>query len=118
MELDEDRIRERAYELWIEAGRPERRSEHFWFAAKREAMADEASYDSAVEGSFPASDPPGNSGITGPAAVPEVLETTSTRVTGNEAPADPGGTRPTRSANANEAVPVTQTVRSGDRNDM
>jgi hypothetical protein len=29
-------IRERAYRLWDHAGRPEGRSEEFWFAAKNE----------------------------------------------------------------------------------
>ena len=31
----ERRIRERAQQLWEEAGRPEELSDHFWFAAQR-----------------------------------------------------------------------------------
>lgn len=30
-------VRERAYELWEKAGRPDNRTLEFWFAAKREA---------------------------------------------------------------------------------
>ncbi len=32
----EERIRERAYQLWEQAGRPAGRSEEFWFAARAE----------------------------------------------------------------------------------
>ncbi len=32
----EESIRERAYELWEHAGRPDDRSDEFWFAAKAE----------------------------------------------------------------------------------
>ena len=62
--------RERAYELWEQAGRPEGRHEEFWQQAGQElgdggASADER-VDVAMEDTFPASDPPANSGITGP----------------------------------------------------
>ena len=36
MSLTEETIRERAYQLWDQAGRPEQRSQEFWFAAKAE----------------------------------------------------------------------------------
>jgi hypothetical protein len=36
MSEPEQRIRERAYHLWREAGRPPGRNEQFWFAAERE----------------------------------------------------------------------------------
>ncbi len=36
----EARIRERAEQLWEEAGRPEGQSDHFWFAAQRAFDAD------------------------------------------------------------------------------
>ena len=36
----EARIRERAEQLWEEAGRPEGASDHFWFAAQRALDAD------------------------------------------------------------------------------
>ena len=36
---DDDKIRERAYVLWEQAGRPEGRSLYFWFEAIREQEA-------------------------------------------------------------------------------
>ncbi len=54
----EQRIRELAYLLWERAGCPDGRSDEFWHLAQSEIAADEASYDEAVEESFPASDSP------------------------------------------------------------
>jgi hypothetical protein len=57
------RIRERAYFLWLGDGQPNGQAEEYWhraIAAEQDSEADEAS-----EESFPASDPPANSGITG-----------------------------------------------------
>lgn len=34
--LNEDRVRERAYQLWEQAGCPEDRSDEFWFQAVSE----------------------------------------------------------------------------------
>jgi hypothetical protein len=72
----EQKIRERAYELWQQAGSPEGRHEEFWHQARQEltggarpesdAKSDEFHYG--TEESFPASDPPANSGIVGPEA--------------------------------------------------
>lgn len=37
MEIElEERIRQRAYELWEDAGRPEGGAEHFWHQAERD----------------------------------------------------------------------------------
>jgi hypothetical protein len=36
MPNDDEKVRERAYVLWEQAGRPEGRSLHFWFLAIRE----------------------------------------------------------------------------------
>jgi hypothetical protein len=36
----EIRVRERAHQLWEEAGQPEGLSEHFWYAAQRAFEAD------------------------------------------------------------------------------
>ena len=41
----EQRIREWAYRLWEEAGRPHGRSEEFWFAARNEIEGDAATGD-------------------------------------------------------------------------
>ena len=50
MESVEKTIRQRAYDLWQRAGRPEGRSEEFWFAAAEEAVqASEARYRAIVE---------------------------------------------------------------------
>jgi hypothetical protein len=35
-EIDEDQIRDRAYALWVDAGRPSGRDEEFWHRAQRE----------------------------------------------------------------------------------
>lgn len=36
----EERVRERAKRLWIEAGQPERRDEEFWHQAEQEIAAE------------------------------------------------------------------------------
>jgi hypothetical protein len=66
----ERRIRERAYFLWLKEGRPEGRSIEFWERARaleREAAreAEESRIDAEGRDSFPASDPPSHTGITG-----------------------------------------------------
>ena len=69
----EQRIRERAYHLWREAGSPEGRDEEFWHQAREIEEKGNLSRIDAEEGgvntedSFPASDPPSNSGVIGPA---------------------------------------------------
>jgi hypothetical protein len=35
----EDRIRERAYEIWSMAGRPDGKADHHWLLAEREVLA-------------------------------------------------------------------------------
>ena len=39
MNTNEQMIREQAYELWDHAGRPDGRSDEFWFAARANANA-------------------------------------------------------------------------------
>ena len=41
MNANEQRIRERAHELWDHAGRPDGRSDEFWFAAGAESERNE-----------------------------------------------------------------------------
>jgi hypothetical protein len=41
MSTNEQMIREQAYELWNDAGRPDGRSDEFWFAAKAEFEPEE-----------------------------------------------------------------------------
>jgi hypothetical protein len=60
----QDRIRALAYELWQEAGEPDGPPSRFWHMAERQVHGDETQYDKTLEQSFPASDPPANSGIT------------------------------------------------------
>lgn len=63
--LLEQRIRETAYRLWDEAGRPEGREQHFWFRAEAEIREEEAKLDGELADSFPASDPPSSTVTTG-----------------------------------------------------
>ena len=42
MNTNEQMIREQAYELWDHAGRPDGRSDEFWFAARAEFEREEA----------------------------------------------------------------------------
>jgi hypothetical protein len=37
----DDKIRDRAYQLWDQAGQPEGREEEFWYLAERELSADD-----------------------------------------------------------------------------
>lgn len=62
----EQRIRERAFHLWQEAGSPEGRHEEFWHRAREIEERGGAEGGVNTEDSFPASDPPSNSGIVGP----------------------------------------------------
>jgi hypothetical protein len=41
MNMNEHMIREQAYELWDHAGRPDGRSDEFWFAARAEFEREE-----------------------------------------------------------------------------
>jgi hypothetical protein len=66
----EQRIRERAYFLWLQNGRPEGHSDEFWerarmFELQADQKADDMRVDVEGEDSFPASDPPSHVGITG-----------------------------------------------------
>lgn len=63
--LLQQRIRERAYELWAEAGSPDGQELRFWNEAKIDIDRQEAKLDREVAGSFPASDPPSSSVVTG-----------------------------------------------------
>jgi hypothetical protein len=60
----EPRIRELAYQLWEEAGRPDGRSDEFWRRARAQVFAEEGTHDKTLSDSFPASDPPGTTGMT------------------------------------------------------
>ena len=66
--LDPDtRIRERAHLLWERAGRPEGRADEYWEQAERDdaRVAANSRIDEEGRESFPASDSPSHSGITG-----------------------------------------------------
>ena len=46
--LSDDDIRSRAYELWVEAGRPDGRAEEFWGQARLQLVEREASTEDDV----------------------------------------------------------------------
>ncbi|TCH99377.1 DUF2934 domain-containing protein [Roseococcus sp. SYP-B2431] len=82
-ELLQQRIRERAYELWEEAGSPEGEEQRFWHAARIDIDQQEAKLDKEVAASFPASDPPSSSvvtGATGESPATEALDETGAPV--------------------------------------
>jgi Protein of unknown function (DUF2934) len=66
----EQRIRERAYFLWVQDGCPDGHADQHWERATKIETAlegDDQRIDIEGEDSFPASDPPSHSGITGAA---------------------------------------------------
>lgn len=63
-EVLQRRIRRRAHQLWQDAGGADGESEHFWLLAEQQIKQDEQDYDDTLDDSFPASDPPANSGFT------------------------------------------------------
>ena len=81
---NDDRIREQAYALWEKEGSPNGRETEFWERARlmveaqgagetttplQQRTEDEKKTDAAVEGTFPASDPPSFTAETGPRGV-------------------------------------------------
>ena len=62
MQLNQRAVRQLAYRLWEERGRPEGRPEDDWFAAERRlsgsGQAESRAVDEAAKESFPSSDPP------------------------------------------------------------
>jgi hypothetical protein len=39
--IEENRIRDRAYQLWEDAGQPQDREQEFWFQAERELVEED-----------------------------------------------------------------------------
>jgi hypothetical protein len=67
MEANHDtRVRDLAYRLWEADGRPDGGGENYWHRAEAELRQQQTSQDKALEDSFPASDPPSRTGVTGP----------------------------------------------------
>ena len=48
--VEQDKIRDRAYQLWDKAGQPEGREQEFWYEAERE-LAEEDEVDTSEEAS-------------------------------------------------------------------
>ena len=46
--IDDNKIRDRAYQLWNQAGQPEDREQEFWYQAERE-LAEEDEVDTSRE---------------------------------------------------------------------
>ena len=72
----QEKVRERAYAIWLREGSPDGQAEQFWLMAEEELLAEgqgrtsvppderpdrpreEATVDEVIDDSFPASDPP------------------------------------------------------------
>lgn len=63
-EILQRRIQRRADKLWQEAGSVEGKREEFLRLAEQQIKQEEQAYDETLDDSFPASDPPANSGFT------------------------------------------------------
>jgi hypothetical protein len=48
-ELEEQRIRERAYELWQQDGAPEGRADEYWEKAQRQVLAESSGTSAPIE---------------------------------------------------------------------
>ncbi|WP_082561251.1 DUF2934 domain-containing protein [Devosia sp. Root685] len=48
--VEENKVRDRAYQLWADAGQPEDREQDFWYQAERE-LAEEDEVDTSREAS-------------------------------------------------------------------
>lgn len=64
--LREQRIEEEAHALWVAAGSPAQGPAAFREEAVKSIASEETAVDKSVADTFPASDPPAHSGITGP----------------------------------------------------
>ncbi|MGC1888208.1 MAG: DUF2934 domain-containing protein [Stellaceae bacterium] len=53
MNVNEQRISERAHKLWDAAGRPDGRSDEFWFAAKAELEREEGTEEANLSARVP-----------------------------------------------------------------
>ena len=45
MVVDNQRIRERAHDLWEQAGKPDGREEHFWLEAERQIREEQIRHE-------------------------------------------------------------------------
>jgi len=66
-DLNEQRVRDRAYHLWEADGSPHGMADTYWHRARIELGEEEQAFDELLEDTFPASDAPAHSGIAGPA---------------------------------------------------
>jgi len=65
MSTEQDSIRQLAFQLWQQRGRPDGSAEQDWLAAEKQlgkdtSAADQKALDDTLSDSFPASDPPAN----------------------------------------------------------
>ncbi|MDB5314397.1 MAG: hypothetical protein JWO24_241 [Rhodospirillales bacterium] len=71
----EERIKERAQQLWQEAGSPEGGKDSFLKQAQQDINAQEAKLDKEIAQTFPASDPPSSTVVTGTTGDNSAVET-------------------------------------------
>jgi Protein of unknown function (DUF2934) len=45
MEVDQEKVRQRAHELWEKSGRPEGRDEYFWTEAERQLKEEQIKHE-------------------------------------------------------------------------
>ncbi|MDA8253861.1 MAG: DUF2934 domain-containing protein [Rhodospirillales bacterium] len=119
----EQRIRERAYQLWQQAGCPDGRSEEFWSAARRELLGDEPTAMGPAEdaASSRPGDRPARERVGAVGQAPRSIEATApqdgpVQPEADEAPASPlkqRQRRPVRSARV-AVVPGTRKAASSE----
>jgi hypothetical protein len=50
--IDREKIRERAYQLWVQAGKPDGQEERFWHGAERQLKEEQIEHETKTPGNL------------------------------------------------------------------